>query len=131
MVKKLISLVKPGLGDTRASARCPANMFSRDDLPTLDRPMKANSGNDSSGHESRSGALRSKMADEMFIIKSRGLSQLNAVTDRTISESETIVIRFSFCRMTEKAVFASREANRPHPPFDCAFNADRSQFHCL
>jgi hypothetical protein len=28
--------------------------------------MKANSGSDSSGHESRSGALQSKMADEMF-----------------------------------------------------------------
>ena len=40
-----------------------------DDLPTFERPMKANSGNDSSGHESRSGALRSKMADEMFTME--------------------------------------------------------------
>jgi hypothetical protein len=39
-----------------------------EDLPTLDRPIKANSGRDSSGHESRSGALQSKMADEMFTI---------------------------------------------------------------
>jgi len=44
-------------------------MFSNDDLPTFERPMKANSGNDSSGHDSKSGALRSKMADEMFTIK--------------------------------------------------------------
>jgi hypothetical protein len=43
-------------------------MFSREDLPTLDLPMKANSGRDSSGHESRSGALQSKMADEIFTI---------------------------------------------------------------
>jgi hypothetical protein len=28
--------------------------------------MTANSGSDSSGHESESGALQSKMADEMF-----------------------------------------------------------------
>jgi hypothetical protein len=33
-------------------------MFNSDDLPTFERPMKANSGNDSSGHESRSGALQ-------------------------------------------------------------------------
>jgi hypothetical protein len=31
--------------------------------------MKANSGNDSSGHASKSGALRSKMADEMFTME--------------------------------------------------------------
>jgi len=31
--------------------------------------MKANSGNDASGHEARSGALQSKMADEMFTMK--------------------------------------------------------------
>jgi hypothetical protein len=43
-------------------------MFNSDDLPTFERPMKANSGNVSSGHESRSGALQSKMADEIFII---------------------------------------------------------------
>jgi hypothetical protein len=43
-------------------------MFSSEDLPTLDRPMKANSGSDSSGHESRSGALQSKMADEISML---------------------------------------------------------------
>jgi hypothetical protein len=32
--------------------------------------MKANSGSDSSGHESKSGALQSKMADEMFTMES-------------------------------------------------------------
>ncbi len=31
--------------------------------------MKANSGNDSSGHESKSGELQSKMADEIFTLK--------------------------------------------------------------
>jgi hypothetical protein len=31
--------------------------------------MKANSGSDSSGHASRSGALQSKMADEICTIK--------------------------------------------------------------
>src|SRR5687767_7828732 len=64
----LINLVKPGVGETRASPSLPASMFSSDDFPTFDRPIKANSGSDSSGHEARSGALRSKMADEMFII---------------------------------------------------------------
>src|SRR5208283_1961340 len=68
IVKILMSLVNPGVGETRARSSLPESRFSNDDLPTLDRPMKANSGRDSSGHESRSGALQSKMADEMFTI---------------------------------------------------------------
>jgi hypothetical protein len=60
--------VNPGVGDVRAKPSLPASMFSSDDLPTFERPMKANSGSDSSGHESKSGALQSKMADEMFTI---------------------------------------------------------------
>src|ERR1017187_1139301 len=62
----LMSFVNPGVGETRARPSLPASMFSSEDLPTFERPMKANSGRDSSGHESRSGALQSKMADEMF-----------------------------------------------------------------
>src|ERR1044071_8868710 len=64
-----MSRVNPGVGETRAKIPLPASMFSNDDLPTFERPMNANSGNDSSGHESRSGALQSKMADEMFTMK--------------------------------------------------------------
>src|SRR4249920_37321 len=69
MVKRLMSLVNPGLGETRANPCSPASRFSREDLPTLERPTKANSGSDSSGHEFKSGALRSKMADEMFTME--------------------------------------------------------------
>ena len=65
----LISLVNPGVDETRAIPCSPASMFSNEDLPTLERPMKANSGSDSSGHESKSGALQSKMADEMFTME--------------------------------------------------------------
>src|SRR5665213_4307721 len=64
-----MSLVNPGVVETRAKIPLPASIFSSDDVPTFERPMKANSGNDSSGHESKSGALRSKMADEMFTMK--------------------------------------------------------------
>src|SRR4051795_9573136 len=67
----LMSFVNPGVGETRAKAPLPASMFSNDDLPTFERPMKANSGNDSSGHESRTGALQSKMADEIFTMENR------------------------------------------------------------
>src|SRR5450432_4712331 len=66
-----MSLVNPGVVETRAKIPLPASMFSNDDLPTFERPMKANSGNDSSGHESKSGALRSKMADEMFTMENQ------------------------------------------------------------
>src|ERR1035441_9151069 len=65
----LMSLVNPGVGETRARPSLPASRFSSEDLPTFERPMKANSGSASSGHESRSGALQSKMADEMFTMK--------------------------------------------------------------
>jgi phosphoribosylformylglycinamidine synthase PurS subunit len=58
-----------GVGEVRARPSLPASMFSSDDLPTFERPMKANSGSDSSGHESRPGALQSKMADEMFTME--------------------------------------------------------------
>src|ERR1017187_117520 len=64
-----MSLVTPGVGETRANPCSPASMFSSEDLPTFERPMKANSGSDSSGHDSKSSALQSKMADEMFTIE--------------------------------------------------------------
>ncbi len=54
IVKMLMSFVNPGVGETRANASLPASLFNNDDLPTFERPMKANSGNDSSGHDSRS-----------------------------------------------------------------------------
>jgi hypothetical protein len=57
------------VGETRANPCSPASMFNSEDLPTFERPMKANSGSDSSGHESRSGALQSKMADEIFTME--------------------------------------------------------------
>src|ERR1700691_3331882 len=64
-----MSLVNPGVGETRANPCSPASMFSSEDLPTFERPMKANSGSDSSGHESKSGALQSKMADDIFTME--------------------------------------------------------------
>src|ERR1017187_2160183 len=81
----LMSLVKPGVGETRARPSLPESMFSSEDLPTLDRPMKANSGSDSSGHESRSGELQSKMADEISMLGNLPpLSQQICFGDTTI-----------------------------------------------
>src|SRR5207248_11422133 len=42
--KKLMSRVRPGVRETRASDLRAASAFSADDLPTLLRPQKANSG---------------------------------------------------------------------------------------
>ncbi len=70
----LISLVNPGVDETRAIPCSPASMFSSEDLPTFERPIKANSGSDSSGHESKSGALQSKMADAMFTMENPHLT---------------------------------------------------------
>jgi hypothetical protein len=77
-------LVNPGVGETRARPSLPARKFNNDDLPTFERPMKANSGRDSSGHASRSGALHSKMADEICMIKLDALSQQIRAADTTI-----------------------------------------------
>src|SRR4051794_23877185 len=74
MMKKLISFVKPGVAETFASPFFPARTLSREDLPTLDRPINANSGKVSGGHESKSGALTSNIADVMFMIKSTSLT---------------------------------------------------------
>ena len=42
--KRLISLVFPGVEEVIASFLLPQSMLIRDDLPTLDLPMRANSG---------------------------------------------------------------------------------------
>lgn len=44
-MKWFISLVLPGFEDVRASFFWLHNMLIRDDLPTFERPIKANSGN--------------------------------------------------------------------------------------
>jgi len=67
MMKKLISLVLPGLSETIASVRCSARRLMSEDLPTFDRPMNANSGRFQFGHDFRSGELTSKTADLIFI----------------------------------------------------------------
>jgi hypothetical protein len=74
IVKMLISLVKPGVAETRAIPNSPASVFNSEDLSTFERPMKANSGSDSSGHESKSGALQSKITDETFTMENPHLT---------------------------------------------------------
>ena len=82
MTKKFNNWVFPGVADTFASASLLDSMLIIDDFPTFDLPMKANSGNDSSGHESKSGALQSKMADEMFTIINQERSVAANARDR-------------------------------------------------
>ncbi len=62
-----MSFVLPGVTEALASALRSASRLIREDLPTLDRPMKANSGNAQFGHDARVGALVSKTADLIFI----------------------------------------------------------------
>ena len=64
MLKKLISLVLPGVDETMAmSFFCPESMLMSDDLPTFDLPTKANSGSDAGGHSSSTEALVSNSAE--------------------------------------------------------------------
>jgi len=80
-----MSLVNPGVGETRAKPAWPASRFSKEDFPTFERPMKANSGSDSSGHASKFGALQSNMADEICTINN-GFHYRN----KTVSRIEPI-----------------------------------------
>jgi hypothetical protein len=69
IVKKLISRVFPGVSEIFAKPFLPVSMLIREDLPTLDRPMKANSGRADGGHDFRSGALMAKVADLIFMVR--------------------------------------------------------------
>src|SRR5882724_8000695 len=106
----LMSLVNPGVGETRAKASLPASRFSNDDLPTFERPMKANSGNDSSGHDSRSGALQSKMADE--------ICTMVKLTPYCRSNSGSVIQQFSKFSTSGRGVNPLRvmpHSNEPSP----------------
>jgi hypothetical protein len=62
-------------------------MFRSDDLPTFDRPIKANSGSDSSGQELESAALQKNVADEIFTL-------INArLIVAQIEPAETYIVR--------------------------------------
>ena len=62
-----MSCVWPGVAETLASAFTPASILSSEDLPTFDRPMKANSGTSRAGQESRCGALIRNLAARAFM----------------------------------------------------------------
>ena len=81
MMKKLINFVLPGVSETIASSRFSARRLISEDLPTLERPMKANSGRFQLGHDFRSGLLTSNTADLIFM----GASGLEGRAKRTLS----------------------------------------------
>jgi hypothetical protein len=61
--------VLPGVEDVLANFLRSTNMLIRDDLPTLERPMKANSGRLVSGHFRQSVELVTNSADDIFTVK--------------------------------------------------------------
>jgi hypothetical protein len=62
-------------------------MFRSEDLPTFERPIKANSGSDSSGQELESAALQKNVADEIFTL-------INArLIVAQIERAETYIVR--------------------------------------
>ena len=68
MRKWLTSLVFPGLLEVIASFLLRQSMLIRDDLPTFDLPMKANSGNFCFGFSEILVLLPEKSASVIFII---------------------------------------------------------------
>lgn len=50
-------VVFPGLEDTLANLLCPVSKLIKEDLPTLERPIKAYSGRSGFGHLSTEGLL--------------------------------------------------------------------------
>ncbi len=55
--------VRPGVLETMARSFLRVRALINDDLPTLERPINANSGNSESGQLARSGELIRKSAD--------------------------------------------------------------------
>ncbi len=67
MRKWFTSLVFPGVPEVMASLPFPQSMFINDDLPTLDLPMKANSGSFLAGFCVTCVLLPANFALEIFI----------------------------------------------------------------
>jgi len=62
MRKWLMSCVFPGVEEVFANSFLPVSMLIKDDLPTLERPINANSGYLGGGHFLKSAALEIKIA---------------------------------------------------------------------
>jgi hypothetical protein len=67
MRKWLMSCVFPGVDDVLAKPPCRVSMLISDDLPTLERPMKAYSGKLLLGHCATLALLHTNMADLIII----------------------------------------------------------------
>lgn len=65
--KWLTVLVFPGLEEIRASLELEQRQFIRDDLPTLLRPMNANSGSLTAGFPDTVALLQTNFAEVIFI----------------------------------------------------------------
>ncbi len=68
--KWFTSLVLPGVADVFASPRLLHNILIREDLPTLERPMNANSGSFGPGFWEIRVLLPANRASEIFILSS-------------------------------------------------------------
>src|SRR3954462_4749083 len=75
-----MSRVLPGRSETRARSFFSASRLMREDLPTFDRPMNANSGRTGIGHDARSGALVVKTAVLIFMAN-QGLGEPSRIVD--------------------------------------------------
>jgi len=64
-------------------------MLTNEDFPTLDRPIKANSGNDSAGQESKSGELQSNTAEVIFT-----MTNLSLIHHKKQADKETLFTHF-------------------------------------
>jgi len=69
MLKWLISLVFPGVCETFARLFLSVSILIRDDFPTFERPIKANSGRSVFGHCFRSVLLEINVEEIIFIFR--------------------------------------------------------------
>jgi hypothetical protein len=65
------SLVRPGVDDVLARPLTPTRLFKSEDLPTLDRPAKANSGAASAGKSAGVAAEVTKVAERARMVGAR------------------------------------------------------------
>lgn len=78
-------MVLPGVAEVMASERLPVSIFISEDLPTLERPIKAYSCMAVLGHLSTSGLLVTKHALDIFIVKTLSSGRLQSFAKVTIN----------------------------------------------
>ena len=83
----MISCVFPGVEDVLAIPLFPTSMLINDDFPTLDRPIKANSGNEEFGQSETRGLLTTNETEVISMTNQIKLRELSHRLSKRLNSS--------------------------------------------